>query len=112
MARGTNPRFEEIPQTPELATVKRKTHPCKAPGCAKHVDMKLLMCPTHWRMVDVSLQDAVWKTYRQKHRGGNYEREHWNACRAAIDDVRRKIAEVAAAATRASEQDSLELDKS
>jgi len=43
--------------------MKRMKHFCHAIGCIKEVEPRLLMCPTHWRMVPRSLQHDVWNTY-------------------------------------------------
>ena len=40
-------------------------HHCHAYGCKTDVDPTLLMCLNHWRKLPVSLQRAVWATYRR-----------------------------------------------
>lgn len=42
---------------------RKPLHLCHAKGCPVTVPPKLLMCPTHWRMVPPAAQRAVWATY-------------------------------------------------
>jgi hypothetical protein len=66
-------------------------HKCPTPGCEKMVPREKLMCLEHWRYVDDEIKRRVYAAYRNLYRGGAYEGEHRNACKAAIDDVRRKL---------------------
>jgi hypothetical protein len=80
-------------------------HRCPAPDCDKMVPREKLMCLEHWRMVADVTQRRVHAAYRNLYRGGAYEGEHRNACRAAIAEVREQL--MARAARRA--QQSLDL---
>lgn len=39
------------------------THLCHAVGCRVPVPPRMLMCRSHWRMVDPKNQDLIWATY-------------------------------------------------
>lgn len=53
--------------------------------------MRMLMCLTHWRLVPADEQHAVWRTYRLRYRGGRFEAEYHNACKAARESVRKAL---------------------
>lgn len=39
-------------------------HLCHAIGCTRPVQPRLLMCPRHWRMVPMEIQQRVYQYYR------------------------------------------------
>ena len=39
-------------------------HHCHAFRCTQRVHPKMLMCAKHWRMVNITLQRLIWRTYR------------------------------------------------
>jgi hypothetical protein len=40
-------------------------HHCHAIACDEEVPPKLLFCLSHWRMLDIVVQKAIWKCYRK-----------------------------------------------
>src|SRR5262245_58739568 len=65
-----------------------KLHQCQAEGCQKLINLGLLMCLDHWRLVPAELQRQVWKHYRrgQEHDGKPSE-DYLAAARAAVEAV-------------------------
>jgi hypothetical protein len=41
-----------------------RTHKCVAEGCSTIVQAIMFMCPPHWEMVPIALQNDLWKYYR------------------------------------------------
>lgn len=62
-------------------------HKCALPSCTEQVPLRMLMCLAHWRLVPPDEQAAVWKAYRNRHRGGQYEGDYYNAVKAAVASV-------------------------
>jgi hypothetical protein len=56
------------------------THPCPVDGCGQPVDPEKLVCPAHWRMLPWRLRRAVFASYGDPHRLGDWVR----AAKAAI----------------------------
>ncbi len=66
-------------------------HTCHAKGCKKEVPPRMLMCPTHWRMVPRLIQREVWAAYvpGQEIRK-DPTREYLDVMQRAIDAVHRE----------------------
>lgn len=73
-------------------TTMRK-HTCPASKCETKVEFRKLMCPTHWGMVPLALQNKVYQTYRLRGRGGRYIAEHRNAILDATRHVNALLAQ-------------------
>jgi hypothetical protein len=66
------------------------TRCCAAVGCQTVVNVPLLMCVEHWRLVPAALQRHVWACYRRLgHEPGAHE-AHAKAVQAAVDAVHGK----------------------
>lgn len=77
--------------------MKPRLHNCSATGCQRAIPLNLLMCSDHWRMVPVTDQREVWRTYRlTERRQGLPAVELLAAARAYQAAVQAAIAAVAA----------------
>lgn len=61
-----------------------KTHKCLASGCQQQISHSLLMCPYHWALVPVEIQQAVYKGYKAPGRQGWFD-----AANRAVTAVRK-----------------------
>lgn len=71
--------------------VRGGRHVCPVRRCSVMVADKLLMCGTHWRMVDAPLRSAVWAAYRDGKGVGSGEL--YAAQAAAIECVNGQLAD-------------------
>lgn len=63
-------------------------HTCHARRCTRQVPPQMLMCRTHWGMVPVALQRAVWHHYRPGQCDDKKPSREWvAAANAAIEHV-------------------------
>ena len=69
--------------------MNQTTHQCPVDGCQVQVAFRLLMCSTHWKMVDRALTYKLVKAWRRGE--GARSEAHQAACQAAIDNVNRKL---------------------
>lgn len=68
----------------------RPTHTCAAVGCQRSIELRMLMCIEHWRMVPKAAQRDIWASYRTLHRRPDAAERYAAAVNAAIDAVHGK----------------------
>lgn len=66
------------------------THPCAATGCQATVNVPLLMCVEHWRLVPAALRRQVWAAYRRIGHDREGREVHFKAVQAAVEAVHGK----------------------
>lgn len=64
--------------------------PCAATGCQATVNVPLLMCVEHWRLVPAALRRQVWGAWRRIGHERDAREAHAKAVQAAIDAVHGK----------------------
>jgi hypothetical protein len=66
------------------------TTTCAATGCQAVINVPLLMCVHHWRLVPAALQRQVWAAYRRLGREPGAREVHLKAVAAAVDALHTK----------------------
>lgn len=66
------------------------TTTCAAVGCQAVINVPLLMCVHHWRLVPAALQRQVWAAWKRVGREPGAHEVHARAKQAAIDAVHGK----------------------
>lgn len=70
-------------------------HECPVNGCMVQCEQNILMCKTHWFMVNKSLRDMVWTAWRRVLQWPNdkgMRKTYLKIREDAIKDVNRQLA--------------------